>query len=66
MDEDRRFAVLVGRAFLHELEIGHTESAVAFGRAFLLSLGKKGPEGKEFSPLGHGRQYGEQLAVVHE
>ncbi len=66
MDEDKGFAVLVGRAFLRELEAGHTESAVAFGRAFLLALGMKGPIGKEFSPLGHGRTYGEQLALVHE
>ncbi len=44
MSEDKEFAVLVGKAFLHEINEGHTESAVAFGRAFLLSLGMKGPE----------------------
>jgi hypothetical protein len=40
----RDFALLVGRAFLHEIEVGHRDSAVAFGRAFLLALGMRGPE----------------------
>jgi hypothetical protein len=44
---DREFALLVGKAFLSELQSGNTESAVAFGRAFLLALGKRGPEPSE-------------------
>ena len=44
MKADNEFALLVGKAFLHELDAGHTESAVAFGRAFLIAIGCKGPE----------------------
>lgn len=44
MSGDKEFAVLVGKAFLHEINAGRTESAIAFGRAFLLSLGMRGPE----------------------
>ncbi len=48
MTGDKDFALLVGKAFLREVEQGHTQSATAFGRAFLLALGMKGPmEGKE-------------------
>jgi hypothetical protein len=65
MENNKEFAVLVGRAFLHELEAGHKESAVAFGRAFLLSLGMKGPESKEHSPFANGRPYGEHLVLAH-
>jgi len=54
MDNNREFAVLVGKAFLREVEAGNTESAVAFGRAFLLSLGMKGPDEVEKSPYTHG------------
>jgi len=51
MEKNKEFAVLVGRAFLREIEAGHRDSAVAFGRAFLLSLGMKGPESTERSPF---------------
>ena len=44
MKADNEFALLVGKAFLHELEVGHTESAVAFGRALLIAIGCRGPE----------------------
>jgi hypothetical protein len=44
MSENKEFAVLVGKAFLHEIEASHKEAAIAFGRAFLLALGMKGPE----------------------
>jgi len=44
MSENKEFAVLVGRAFLHEIEASHKDAAIAFGRAFLLALGMKGPE----------------------
>lgn len=42
MKEDREFAVLVGKAFLREIEARRTERAIAFGRAFLLALGRTG------------------------
>ena len=64
MTRDKEFAVLVGRAFLHELESGHTDSAIAFGRAFLLSLGMKGPAPVERERLAKGRPYGEHLALA--
>lgn len=54
MEKDKEFAVLVGRAFLREVEAGHKEAAVAFGRAFLLSLGMRGPEDSERAPYTHG------------
>ncbi|OGS56926.1 MAG: hypothetical protein A3K60_01925 [Euryarchaeota archaeon RBG_19FT_COMBO_56_21] len=44
MAKDTEFATLVGKAFLHELDMGHRDSAIAFGRAFLLALGMQGPE----------------------
>lgn len=44
MKADNDFALLVGKAFLHELNEGHNESAVAFGRAFLIAIGCRGPE----------------------
>lgn len=44
MARDTEFATLVGKAFLHELDMGHRDSAIAFGRAFLLALGMEGPE----------------------
>ena len=47
MKTENDFALLVGKAFLHELDAGHTESAVAFGRAFLIALGCRGPEQSE-------------------
>ncbi len=53
------FAVLVGRAFLRESSAGHRDSAVAFGRAFLLALGMKGPEPENGQDHAKGRHYGE-------
>jgi hypothetical protein len=44
MAKDTEFATLVGKAFLRELDMGHRDSAIAFGRAFLLALGMQGPE----------------------
>jgi len=63
MDKNKEFAVLVGRAFLREVEAGHTESAVAFGRAFLLSLGMKGPDESDKTPFANGH-HGEHFASV--
>jgi len=63
MDKNKEFAVLVGRAFLREVEAGHTESAVAFGRAFLLSLGMKGPDESERAPYTHGPRDGNLASV---
>ena len=63
MEKNKEFAVLVGRAFLREVEAGHTESAVAFGRAFLLSLGMKGPDESDKTPYAHGPR-DEHLASV--
>jgi len=64
MKKDREFAVLVGKAFLRELEAGETEKAIAFGRAFLLSLGGTGPsEGGDHS-LPRCRNCAEDLALV--
>ncbi len=54
MEKNKEFAVLVGRAFLREVEAGHTESAVAFGRAFLLSLGMRGPAECDKTPYANG------------
>ena len=66
METNKEFAVLVGRAFLREIEAGHTESAVAFGRAFLLSLGMKGPEEKEVAHFSNGKDFGEHLVLAHD
>jgi hypothetical protein len=65
MEKNKEFALLIGKAFLREIEAGHTESAVAFGRAFLLSLGMRGPEHADHSPFQNGRPIGEHLAMVH-
>lgn len=51
MKKDREFAVLVGKAFLREVEAKRTERAIAFGRAFLLSLGMTGPDDILGSPM---------------
>lgn len=67
MSGDKEFAVLVGRAFLHEINEGRTESAVAFGRAFLLSLGMKGPEPeKRHDHLSNGSVKGEAWASTYD
>lgn len=60
---DREFALLVGKAFLRELQHGSRDQATAFGRAFLLALGNKGPEvaenGAELNGRGHSEGYAE-------
>jgi len=63
MEKNKEFAVLVGRAFLREVETGDRESAVAFGRAFLLLLGMKGPDEIEKTAYNNG-PHGEHLASV--
>jgi len=62
--KDREFAVLVGKAFLREVEARRTDRAIAFGRAFLLSLGMVGPDPRERCSLANGKPYGENLALV--
>lgn len=64
MKKDKEFAVLVGKAFLQELAAGETDKAIAFGRAFLLSLGMTGPEEGEESSLPRNGQCPENLALV--
>ena len=64
MTNDKVFAVLVGRAFLKEVEAGHRDSAIAFGRAFLLSLGMRGPEEPTDSRISHGKAHAHHLALV--
>lgn len=54
MNGNEDFALLVGRAFLHEIELGHRDQAIAFGRAFLLALGMKGPEDSDRVHAIHG------------
>jgi len=66
MEKNKEFALLIGKAFLREVEAGHTESAVAFGRAFLLSLGMRGPEPDEHGPFHGGRPTSEHLAMAHD
>jgi hypothetical protein len=64
MDKDKEFALLLGRAFLREVDEGHTESAVAFGRAFLLAMGMRGPETEIVHTPHRSKAYGEHLAMV--
>lgn len=64
MKKDKEFAVLVGKAFLRELEAGETDKAIAFGRAFLLSLGATGPSEGGGDPLPRCRHCTESLALV--
>lgn len=64
MTQDKDFALLVGRAFLHEIDAGHKDSAIAFGRAFLLALGMRGPEESVRDSMAHGKHYGEGLATA--
>ncbi|MGQ9587333.1 MAG: hypothetical protein ACUVT7_02990 [Thermoplasmata archaeon] len=56
--------ILVGRAFLRELEAGRRDTAIAFGRAFLLTLGMRGPEETSRSHLGHSRPMNEHLVAA--
>ncbi len=55
MTVDKDFALLIGKAFLREVERGNTQSATAFGRAFLLSLGMKGPADHKKSEVPNGK-----------
>ncbi len=65
MRKDTRFALLVGKAFLQEIEVGHRDTAIAFGRAFLLALGKQGPNADdEFSAI-HGKDHSHAMAMAH-
>jgi len=64
MTGDKDFALLVGRAFLREVERGDTQSAIAFGRAFLLSLGMKGPRDEARGAFPRGRSCHDDLVVV--
>jgi hypothetical protein len=64
MQANKDFALLVGKAFLRELDVGNTETALAFGRAFLLALGMKGPDLKEKHGYANGRDYGEHYAIA--
>ncbi|HEX7392970.1 MAG TPA: hypothetical protein VF374_08505 [Thermoplasmata archaeon] len=59
METNKDFAVLVGRAFLYELDAGNKDAALAFGRAFLLALGMKSPEDRQRGHMANGRQHGE-------
>lgn len=61
---DREFALLVGKAFLTELQGGNTDSAIAFGRAFLLALGKRGPETADGEAVLNGKGHSEGYAEV--
>ncbi len=64
MQANKDFALLVGKAFLRELDVGNTETALAFGRAFLLALGMKGPDHTEKHGYANGRDYGEHYATA--
>ena len=65
MKKDTRFALLVGKAFLKEIEEGHRDTAIAFGRAFLLALGRQGPDaGDDFDAL-NGRGHSHAMAMAH-
>lgn len=64
MEANKDFALLVGKAFLHELDVGDKEAAMAFGRAFLLALGMRGPDTTEKHPFANGRHHGEHYAVA--
>jgi hypothetical protein len=66
MSENKEFAVLVGRAFLHEIEANHKEAAIAFGRAFLLALGMKGPEQTQNKLPALGRPCKEHFALAQD
>lgn len=65
MKKDQRFALLVGKAFLAEIEAGRRDAAIAFGRAFLLSLGRQGPRADEDYPALHGKNHSHAMAMAH-
>ncbi len=64
VNPDREFALLIGKAFLRELREGNRDQSIAFGRAFLLALGNKGPEAAEGAAELNGRGYSEGYAEV--
>ena len=64
MEANKEFAVLVGRGFLQEINAGHNEAAIAFGRAFLLALGMKGPDEDRHDHLARPRTHGDSLVPV--
>ncbi|MBU0623668.1 MAG: hypothetical protein KJ672_02365 [Candidatus Thermoplasmatota archaeon] len=66
MSENKEFAVLVGKAFLHEIEVNHKEAAIAFGRAFLLALGMKGPEQPQIRLSAIGRPCREHFVLAED
>ena len=65
MKKDTRFALLVGRAFLKEVQDGHRDTAIAFGRAFLLALGKEGPSTDVECPALNCRDHPQAMATAH-
>jgi hypothetical protein len=66
MSENKEFALLVGKAFLREIEASHKEAAIAFGRAFLLALGMKGPEQTQNRLYAMGRPCGEHSVLAQD
>ena len=59
---NKDFALLVGKAFLRELEAGNRDGAIAFGRAFLLALGHKGPVASDKEAAVNGRERSHEMA----
>jgi hypothetical protein len=51
------FALLCGKAFLNELNEGRIDSAIAFGRAFLIALGEKDSSNSEDGALANGKEH---------
>ncbi|MDH3365253.1 MAG: hypothetical protein OEM29_04545 [Thermoplasmata archaeon] len=64
MAENREFALLVGKAFLRELQAANTDGAIAFGRAFLIALGNKGPESVESDATVNGKERSHEFAQI--
>lgn len=66
MKKDKRFALLVGKAFLQEVQAGHRDTAIAFGRAFLLALGMQGPSADDGFNAINGREHSHAMAMAHD
>ncbi|MBE0518525.1 MAG: hypothetical protein IH630_04795 [Thermoplasmata archaeon] len=64
MRKDERFALLVGKAFLREIQAEHRDNAIAFGRAFLLALGHADPEPSEDNGALANRSIGDVMATA--
>ena len=64
MTPNRDFALLVGKAFLRELEADNRDGAIAFGRAFLLALGHRSPVASENDATMNGRERSQEFAQV--